>query len=152
MTLIEALKATLRRLHYSPRTEEAYVHWTREFLRFHRRHPREMGAPEIQSAHCFPAPSAPEIQCPHCFRDPSAPEIQCPHCFPDPCAHEIQCAHCFQAPSAPEIQCAYCFLASRPPKKQPADYLHDGRTIARATRGLTLYLGAQRARSLTCGR
>jgi integron integrase len=48
MTLIEALKATLRRLHYSPRTEEAYAYWTREFIRYHgRRHPREMGAPEV---------------------------------------------------------------------------------------------------------
>jgi integron integrase len=48
MTLIEALQATLRRLHYSPRTEDAYIHWTREFIRFHgRRHPRDLGAPEI---------------------------------------------------------------------------------------------------------
>ncbi len=47
MTLIEALRNTLRRLHYSPRTEEAYVHWTREFLRFHRRHPRELGSAEV---------------------------------------------------------------------------------------------------------
>ncbi len=48
MTLIEALQNTLRRLHYSPRTEEAYVYWTREFVRFHhRRHPRELGAPEV---------------------------------------------------------------------------------------------------------
>ena len=48
MTLLEALSTTIRRLHYSPRTEEAYLHWVREFVRFHqRRHPREMGAPEI---------------------------------------------------------------------------------------------------------
>jgi integron integrase len=48
MTLVEALQNTLRRLHYSPRTEEAYVYWTREFIRFHnRRHPRELGPPEI---------------------------------------------------------------------------------------------------------
>ncbi len=48
MTLLEAVSTTIRRLHYSPRTEEAYVHWVREFIRFHqRRHPREMGAPEI---------------------------------------------------------------------------------------------------------
>lgn len=48
MTLIEAVQTILRRLHYSPRTEEAYVRWTREFVRFHhRRHPREMGAPEV---------------------------------------------------------------------------------------------------------
>jgi integrase len=26
MTLIEAVRTTIRRLHYSPRTEEAYVH------------------------------------------------------------------------------------------------------------------------------
>ena len=48
MTLLEALSTTIRRLHYSPRTEEAYLHWVREFVRFHqRRHPREMGAGEI---------------------------------------------------------------------------------------------------------
>ena len=48
MTLFEAVSATLRRLHYSPRTEEAYLRWAREFIRFHhRRHPREMGAAEV---------------------------------------------------------------------------------------------------------
>lgn len=48
MTLIEALRTTLRRLHYAQRTEEAYVQWTRAFITFHgRRHPRELGAPEI---------------------------------------------------------------------------------------------------------
>jgi integron integrase len=48
MTLVEAVSATIRRLHYSPRTEEAYVRWVRDFVRFHgRRHPREMGAAEV---------------------------------------------------------------------------------------------------------
>ena len=48
MTLIEALRETIRRLHYSPRTDETYVHWTRAFIRFHnRRHPRELGGPEV---------------------------------------------------------------------------------------------------------
>ena len=48
MTLIEAVQSELRRIHYSPRTEEAYVHWIRAFIRFHqRRHPREMGATEV---------------------------------------------------------------------------------------------------------
>ncbi|XXU45088.1 site-specific integrase [Sorangium sp. So ce1014] len=48
MTLIEAVRATLRRLHDSPRTEEAYVHWIRAFIRFHRgKHPRQMGAEEV---------------------------------------------------------------------------------------------------------
>ncbi|MSP62588.1 MAG: integron integrase [Myxococcales bacterium] len=48
MTLGEAFHATMRRIHYSPRTEEAYLHWIRQFLRFHKpRVPREMGAPEV---------------------------------------------------------------------------------------------------------
>jgi hypothetical protein len=48
MTLTEAVSNTIRRLHYSPRTEEAYLHWVREFVHFHRRrHPREMGAAEV---------------------------------------------------------------------------------------------------------
>ena len=48
MTLVEAVVAAIRRLHYSPRTEEAYVHWIRQFIRHHgRRHPREMGAAEV---------------------------------------------------------------------------------------------------------
>jgi hypothetical protein len=48
MTLFEAVSATIRRLHYSPRTEEAYLQWIRAFVGFHRgRHPREMGAAEV---------------------------------------------------------------------------------------------------------
>ncbi|MFO0762379.1 MAG: phage integrase N-terminal SAM-like domain-containing protein [Byssovorax sp.] len=48
MTLLDAVRATLRRLHYSDRTEEAYLHWIREFIRFHRgRHPRDLGPSEI---------------------------------------------------------------------------------------------------------
>jgi integron integrase len=48
MTLIEATRATFRRLHYSPRTEEAYLHWIRELIRFHQgRHLRNLGAAEI---------------------------------------------------------------------------------------------------------
>jgi len=38
----------MRLRHYSIRTEEAYVHWIRRFIRFSGgRHPREMGAQEI---------------------------------------------------------------------------------------------------------
>lgn len=47
MTLIEAVQAAIRRLHDSPRTEEAYLHWIRGFIHFHGcRRPMEMGAPE----------------------------------------------------------------------------------------------------------
>jgi integron integrase len=44
--LVEAIRQTIR-LHYSSRTEEAYVHWTRAFIAFHGgRHPRTLGAPD----------------------------------------------------------------------------------------------------------
>ncbi len=48
--LLEQLKEHLRVRHYSLRTEEAYVDWTRRFILFHgKRHPRDMGAPEVQA-------------------------------------------------------------------------------------------------------
>jgi integron integrase len=48
MTLFDALHGTLRRLQYSPRTEEAYLHWIRTYIAFHNgRHPRDLGAPEV---------------------------------------------------------------------------------------------------------
>jgi len=42
------LLSTLRAHHYSLRTEQAYWHWTRSFVRWSGgRHPLEMGAPEV---------------------------------------------------------------------------------------------------------
>jgi site-specific recombinase XerD len=36
--------------HYSPRTEQAYVHWIRRYIFFHKvRHPAEMGKPELNA-------------------------------------------------------------------------------------------------------
>ncbi len=47
--LLEALRAQIRYMHYSLRTEEAYVHWVRAFIRHHGlRHPAEMSRPEIE--------------------------------------------------------------------------------------------------------
>ena len=47
--LLDQVRDTLRLLHYSLRTEETYVQWIRKFILFHhKRHPREMGAPEIR--------------------------------------------------------------------------------------------------------
>ena len=47
-TLSDDVRSALARRKYSPRTAEAYVHWTREFVRFHGdRPPREMAAPEV---------------------------------------------------------------------------------------------------------
>jgi site-specific recombinase XerD len=46
--LLDRLRAALRLRHYSLRTEDAYVQWVRRFILFHgKRHPREMGAAQI---------------------------------------------------------------------------------------------------------
>lgn len=47
--LLEVARQSIRTKHYSIRTEEVYLGWMRRFLRFHKmRHPREMGADEVQ--------------------------------------------------------------------------------------------------------
>ena len=46
--LLDRVRAALRLRHYSRRTEEAYVAWSRRYILFHgKRHPAEMGAPEL---------------------------------------------------------------------------------------------------------
>lgn len=48
--LLDRLRNVLRTKHYSYRTEQAYVDWCRRYILFHnKRHPREMGAREIES-------------------------------------------------------------------------------------------------------
>jgi integron integrase len=48
--LLDQLRERIRYLHYSLRTEQAYVHWVRAFVRFHQlRHPRDMGQAEIEA-------------------------------------------------------------------------------------------------------
>lgn len=48
--ILDQLRERLRYLHYSFRTEHAYVYWVRCFIHFHGlRHPREMGQPEVES-------------------------------------------------------------------------------------------------------
>ena len=47
--LLDQMRERLRYLHYSLRTEQAYLYWARWFIRFHSlRHPREMGQPEVE--------------------------------------------------------------------------------------------------------
>jgi integron integrase len=49
-TLVAELRRVLRTRHYSPRTEDTYVAWTRRYIDFHhRRHPRELGARELEA-------------------------------------------------------------------------------------------------------
>lgn len=46
--LLEQVRAAIRRLNYSRRTEEAYVHWIKRYIYFHgKRHPHELGEGEV---------------------------------------------------------------------------------------------------------
>jgi integron integrase len=46
---MEVVRRKLRERRYRRRTEETYVHWIRRFIRFHdRRHPKDMGEPEVR--------------------------------------------------------------------------------------------------------
>jgi integron integrase len=46
--LLDIVRETVQRRHYSHRTEETYVHWIRRFILFSgKRHPRELGGPEV---------------------------------------------------------------------------------------------------------
>jgi integron integrase len=48
--LLDQVRDTLRLKHYAIRTEQAYVSWMRRFILFHhKRHPKDMGAPEIEA-------------------------------------------------------------------------------------------------------
>lgn len=48
--LLEQFRQSLRVRNYSLRTEEAYLDWARRFILFHgKRHPKDMGAPEVQA-------------------------------------------------------------------------------------------------------
>lgn len=48
--LLDQVREKLRLKHYSIRTEKQYVQWVRRFILFHgKRHPRDMGAPEVEA-------------------------------------------------------------------------------------------------------
>lgn len=48
--LLDRVRQACRVRHYSLRTEDCYAHWIRRFILFHgKRHPQEMGAPEINA-------------------------------------------------------------------------------------------------------
>ena len=47
--LLDRMRAEIRVRHYSIRTEEAYLDWARRYILFHdKRHPKDMGADEVQ--------------------------------------------------------------------------------------------------------
>ncbi|MGH8766429.1 MAG: phage integrase N-terminal SAM-like domain-containing protein, partial [Burkholderiales bacterium] len=48
--LLDLVRDVIARKHYSRRTEEAYVNWIKRFIFFsEKRHPSDMGAPEVTS-------------------------------------------------------------------------------------------------------
>src|SRR5688500_489041 len=48
--LLDQVRDSIRVRHYSYRTEQQYVAWIRRFIVFHgRRHPRELGAPDVEA-------------------------------------------------------------------------------------------------------
>ena len=47
--LLDQVHAAIRVRHLSRATDEIYVRWIRSFILFHgKRHPRDMGAPEVE--------------------------------------------------------------------------------------------------------
>jgi Phage integrase, N-terminal SAM-like domain len=47
--LLDRVRAAIRLKHYSYRTEETYVQWIVRYILFdNKRHPQEMGVPEIE--------------------------------------------------------------------------------------------------------
>ena len=48
--LLDRVRDAIRTKHYSIRTEEAYANWIKRFILFHdKRHPKEMGADEVEA-------------------------------------------------------------------------------------------------------
>ena len=48
--LLDQMRLVLRLKHMSIRTEDTYVYWVKRFILFHqKRHPTDMGAPEIRA-------------------------------------------------------------------------------------------------------
>ena len=48
--LLDRMRDHLRTRHYSIRTEQAYIDWTRRFILYHdKRHPQDMGAAEVEA-------------------------------------------------------------------------------------------------------
>lgn len=48
--LLDQLRDTLQTQHFAIRAEKAYVDWVRRFILFHhKRHPKDMGVPEVEA-------------------------------------------------------------------------------------------------------
>jgi integron integrase len=47
--LFDVARETMRTRHLALRTEQAYLQWMRRYVKFHRRHPRDMGPAEVEA-------------------------------------------------------------------------------------------------------
>lgn len=48
--LLEQVRRRIRTKRLSRRTEQAYIHWVKRYIRHHEiRHPADMGAPEVEA-------------------------------------------------------------------------------------------------------
>ena len=57
--LLDQTRDRIRTRHYSIRTEATYLRWIRDFIIFHRkRHPKDMGAPEVRDSTSLTSPSS----------------------------------------------------------------------------------------------
>ena len=54
--LLDQVRETIQLKHYSRRTEEAYVNWIKRYILVHnKRHPKYLGAPEVEAFLCMAA-------------------------------------------------------------------------------------------------
>ncbi|MDF2775725.1 MAG: integron integrase [Geminicoccaceae bacterium] len=50
LRFMELVRRRLREYRYSPRTQQAYAHWIRRYIRFHgRRHPKDLGEDDVRA-------------------------------------------------------------------------------------------------------
>ena len=57
LRLLDQVRARIRVLHYSIRTEQAYVDWIKRYIRFFdKRHPRELAAVHVCLLYTSPSP------------------------------------------------------------------------------------------------
>jgi hypothetical protein len=48
--ILDRMRDAIRLKHYSCSTEKTYIHWAYRFILFHnKRHPKDIGAPEIEA-------------------------------------------------------------------------------------------------------
>jgi site-specific recombinase XerD len=48
--LLERVREIIRRKHYSPKTEQAYLNWIKQYILFHdKKHPQDMAATEVEA-------------------------------------------------------------------------------------------------------